>query len=65
MFDLNEKEEKAYIKFAEKKTKKWKKGKIGRAPRFSFLFSPTGIGNNITIICSDGDEKDITDYESW
>lgn len=31
----------------------------------SYIFSPTSIGDGITVKCSCGEECDVTDYSSW
>lgn len=37
-----------------------------KTPRFSYVFTPTGIGNHVKIVENiSGTEQDITDYESW
>lgn len=36
--------------------------------KVTYCFTPTGIGDNITIVLTIGEqkiEKDITDYDSW
>ncbi len=38
-------------------------GAVGGA--IGFTFTPTGIGVAVTVHCSCGSEKNITDYESW
>ena len=60
-FYLNEVEEKRLEKW-QKKIKK-KHGKYGS---FTFKFTPTGIGNGISVHSDlENKEKDITDYDSW
>jgi hypothetical protein len=60
-FYLNEVEEKRLEKW-QKKIKK-KHGKYGS---YTFKFTPTGIGNGISVYSYLEDkEKDITDYDSW
>ncbi len=60
-FYLNEVEAKRLEKW-QKKIKK----KHGKYDSFTFKFTPTGIGDNITVY-NDlvKKEKDITDYDSW
>jgi len=56
-FELNEKEEAAYIAFTKKfSNEKLKKTKI--------IFSFCGIGTGITVKVGKK-KKDITDYSSW
>lgn len=31
----------------------------------SYVFTPTGIGTCVEIVCTCGERKDITDYENW
>ena len=64
-FELNEKEEKRFLSFYNKKKKEWKKKDPEKIIIITFCFTPTGIGDNITLKCFDGEEKDITDYDSW
>ena len=60
-FYLNEVEEKRFNKW-KKKIKK-KHGKYGL---YTFKFTPTGIGNGISVYSDLEDkEKNITDYDSW
>ena len=33
--------------------------------RYSFTFTPTGVGTCVHIKCSCGEEKDVTDYDLW
>ena len=36
--------------------------------KITYCFTPTGIGDNVTVIIKVGEvtiEKDITDYDSW
>lgn len=64
-FDLNEKEEKAINEWiiAQRK-KKEKTTTIGG--RFTFCFTPTGVGVGISIIDNLlGDKIDVTDYDCW
>ena len=56
-------------KVEEKRLEKWKKKikkKYAKYGSFTFKFTPTGIGDNITVYSNLMDEeKDITDYDSW
>ena len=63
VFTLSEKEEKEYRKWSDLKNKRYKK--LDQKVSYTFCFTPTGIGNSIAVKCSDGTEKDITDYDSW
>ena len=64
-FSVSEKEQKAINKFIKKQMKKHKKvGTIG--DRFSYAFTPTGIGTGVSVIDGwDGSRKDCTDYDNW
>ena len=66
-FELNEKEEKRYHKFVKKRRNEAKKIDKNLVNKISFTicFTPTGIGDVIEVICSDGITKNITDYGSW
>ena len=60
-FDLNEKERKKLEKW-QKKIKK----KHGQYGSFTFKFTPTGIGNGITVYSHlENEELDVTDIDSW
>ena len=64
---LNEKEEKEYIDFV-KKHKKCREHSEDCLGNFylSYKITPTGIGDIIKIKCEQcGEEKDITDIDSW
>ncbi len=55
-----EKENAKIDKFEEKHKKK------GCNEGFSFIITPTGIGDNIHVKCEDcRKEKDVSDYGSW
>ncbi len=63
-FNLSEKEQKRCDKFIKKhKHKKWNLTAIGG--RFTYLFTPTSVGTGISIKCTCGKKKDITDYSDW
>ena len=34
-------------------------------PHYTYSFSPTGIGEGVTISCHCGVKEDVTDYDSW
>lgn len=34
-------------------------------PHYAYSFSPTGIGEAITVSCHCGAKEDVTDYDSW
>ena len=36
-----------------------------RIPHYTYSFSPTGIGEAVTISCHCGAKEDVTDYDSW
>ena len=65
VFDLNEKEEQSIVDWmAKQKTKKEKLTTIGG--RFSYIFTPTGVGNGIQVRDNLLDETfDATDYDCW
>lgn len=63
-FTLNEKEERAAIKFIIAFHARQKKTD-NPLSTITYLITPTGVGNNITIKSADGEEIDITDYSSW
>ena len=64
-FSLSEKEETQAREFMDKhRHPDVYKGTIGG--HISFLFTPTAVGDSITIRCAIcGEELDITDYEAW
>jgi hypothetical protein len=66
-FELNDKEEKEYHKFVKRRRKEAEKKEKGSGNKiyFTICFTPTGIGDAIEVKCSDGTEKNITDYGSW
>lgn len=45
----------------------WQKSKYDKhnMKTYTFCFTPTGIGMNETIKCSDGTQLDLTNYETW
>lgn len=43
----------------------WIRRKIWKHPSFTYSFTPTGIGDVVTISCHCGAKKDVTDYSSW
>lgn len=61
-FELSPKE----IEDAYKFYKSCKRKTKGEDVRISYIFHPTGIGNNVRIRSETLKiEKDITDYENW
>lgn len=65
-FGLTEKQWKKYQKWRKAKTKKEGElyvGAVGGA--YSFCFTPTGIGEMVTVRAADGEVLDITEYEHW
>ena len=50
-----------------------KHGKTDEVPRYcgaigggySYVFTPTSLGNSLKIICSCGEECNVTDYDIW
>lgn len=37
-----------------------------KSPYYSYIFTPTGIGIGIKIVCTKcGKDKDITNYSNW
>lgn len=65
-FELSPKEIKNYKKFRKEMDKKYSDedqycGAIGGF--FSITFTPTGLGNIITVTTIKGDSEDITDYD--
>lgn len=44
----------------------WARRPIGNGyPHFTYSFTPTGIGESVTISCHCGAKRDVTDYSSW
>ena len=66
-FTLTSEQMKKFEKWRKKKNKKNKGeiyvGAVGGA--YSFVFIPTGIGVIEKVVCADGDELDLTDYDTW
>ncbi len=65
-FGLTGKQWKKYQKWRKAKTKKDGElyvGAIGGA--YSFCFTPTGIGEMVTVRAADGEVLDLTDYDAW
>jgi len=65
-FEITEKQYKKYQKWRKSKKKKDGElyvGAIGGA--YSFCFTSTGIGEIVTVKAADGDELDLTDYNTW
>jgi hypothetical protein len=61
-YTLSEKEKKD----ADTSIKKHKKCNPKHSTPFKYIFTPTGIGNAVTIKCPCcGEEKDITDVSCW
>lgn len=69
-FKLNDNEEKAFQEFY-KKHEKCREKAVGRFGQplpgtYSFIFTPTGIGNAVECQCNICNKKeDITDVSSW
>lgn len=60
-FSFNEKEADSFEEFAE-----YIKKSTGKHGNYTFSFTPTGIGNSITVIDNNsGMKKNITDIDSW
>ena len=64
-FSMSEKETEMYKQWRAKHDTvcKLKLNNEDRSETFSF--TPTGIADAITVTCSCGAEKDVTDYSSW
>jgi hypothetical protein len=65
-FEETEKQHKKYQRWRNAKKKKDGElyvGAIGGA--YTFCFTATGIGEIVTVKAADGDELDITDYDTW
>lgn len=66
IFEVTEKQYKKYQRWRNAKKKKEGElyvGAIGGA--YSFCFTPTGVGEIVTVQAADGDELDLTDYNTW
>ena len=62
-FTLNKKEEQKYNRWI---LSHGVNCSLGREQAYSFIFTGTGIGNNIKVMCPRCKKtKDITDYTSW
>ena len=58
-------DEKQRQKFEEWRQSKKKEGMVAIGGRFSFVFTPTGIGTFIVVRCADDNtELDLTDYDT-
>jgi hypothetical protein len=65
-FEVTEKQYKKYQRWRNAKKKKEGElyvGAIGGS--YSFCFTPTGVGEIVTVQAADGDELDLTDYNTW
>lgn len=65
-YEITEKQYKKYERWRKAKKKKDGElyvGAIGGA--YTFCFTPTGIGIIVTVKTSDGDELDLTDFDTW
>lgn len=63
---MNDKEKKAAEAWISKQRKKKKSPDTAIGGRFSYIFTPTGIGTAVTIRDGlTGEEKNITDYDTW
>jgi hypothetical protein len=65
-FEVTEKQYKKYERWRKAKTKKEGElyvGAVGGA--YTFCFTATGIGEIVTVKAADGDELDLTDYNTW
>jgi len=65
-FEITEKQYKKYQKWRKAKKKKDGELYVGAfGGAYSFCFTPTGVGEIVTVKASDGDELDLTDYDLW
>ena len=71
-FELTEEETKSAKAFREKHDHQEEFEKIGKmgfstlGQQFTYIITPGGLGNGVTIKCNHcGEEKDITDIENW
>jgi hypothetical protein len=65
-FEITEKQYKKYQKWRKAKKKKDGELYVGAfGGAYSFCFTPTGVGEIVTVKASDGDELDLTDYKTW
>ena len=75
LFEMNEREAEAAEKWTSEHLvcapplwKFWAKpiwSKSTMCPHFTYSFTPTGIGEAVTISCHCGAKRDVTDYSSW
>ncbi len=64
-FNMSDKEEQRYREWYEKHNDICSVKKEGKQTYLTFHFTPTGIGDCITINCSCGYKTNVTDWESW
>jgi len=64
-FSMSEKETTIYKQWAEEHDKVCKLKLNNEDRSMTFSFTPTGIADGITVKCSCGESKDVTDYGSW
>ena len=62
-FTMSDKEEQEFEEWYKEHKCKWKKKNKSRWITFSF--TPTGLGDSITVMCSCGKIIEITDTENW
>jgi len=65
-FRLEGKEERDADLWKEKHLETCTQKQVGAAGgRFTYAFTPTGIGVCIVVKCCCGEEKNVTDYSGW
>ena len=62
-FEMNQNEVDAYRKWRKKHDETC----VDKGSRRSltFMFTPTGIGTGIEVLCPCGEKVDVTDIDSW
>jgi len=68
MFSLSEEEEKAAKAWIEKHREEHKMGPFDCGAiggRWTYKFTPTGLGPIIIVQCICGEEENVTDFDSW
>jgi len=71
LFEMNEVEAEAAMRWTSEhectipRWQFWRDANYYKYPSFTYSFTPTGVGDAVTISCHCGAKKDVTDYSSW
>lgn len=64
-FPLDDDEQAKAAGFEYEHEKRHGRSKAADGARYTYSFTPSGIGTTIIVKCNCGEQLDVTNYESW